>query len=313
MTERAPEITLRFMASPNDIAILGETMIGGGRVLEWIDKAAYACAVGWSGGYCVTAYVGNVAFTRPIHSGEVVEVRARLVYTGRSSMHIEVGVSSSSPRTVQYSFATSCTVVFVAVGEDGEPIPVIPWAPKTRRDEELATAAVANSKVRDAIGIAMAGQSYTSDSNAPSASLRFLAAPTDVNWGGKTHGGTVMRWIDEAAYVCAAGWSKSKCVTAYSGRIRFYRPIPIGHLVQLDARLVHTGRTSMHVSVHVKTADPSAPQLLLSTHCLTILVAVGDLGRPVPVRRWEPQLPEDRWLDEHAQQLMVLRSTASSL
>ena len=29
--------------------------------------------------------------------------------------------------------------------------------------------------------------------------LRFLAAPSDVNWGGKVHGGTVMRWIDEAA------------------------------------------------------------------------------------------------------------------
>jgi acyl-CoA hydrolase len=29
--------------------------------------------------------------------------------------------------------------------------------------------------------------------------FRFLAAPADANWGGKAHGGTVMRWIDEAA------------------------------------------------------------------------------------------------------------------
>ena len=60
------------------------------------------------------------------------------------------------------------------------------------------------------------------------ATLRFLAAPTDVNWGGKTHGGTVMRWIDEAAFVCAAGWSRQNCIAAYSGGIRFYRPIMIG-------------------------------------------------------------------------------------
>ncbi|MBA8959312.1 acyl-CoA hydrolase [Rhodococcus percolatus] len=32
-------------------------------------------------------------------------------------------------------------------------------------------------------------------------------APTDVNWGGKTHGGTVMRWIDEAAYLCGTSWN----------------------------------------------------------------------------------------------------------
>ena len=86
----AREITLRFMAAPTDVATLGESAIAGGRVLEWIDKAAYACAVGWSGGYCVTAYVGNVNFARPIQSGDVVEVQARLVHTGRSSMHVEV-------------------------------------------------------------------------------------------------------------------------------------------------------------------------------------------------------------------------------
>ena len=36
---------------------------------------------------------------------------------------------------------------------------------------------------------------------------RFLAAPTDINWGGKAHGGRVMGWMDDAAYLCAAGWS----------------------------------------------------------------------------------------------------------
>ena len=115
----AREITLRFMAAPTDVATLGESAIAGGRVLEWIDKAAYACAVGWSGGYCVTAYVGNVNFARPIQSGDVVEVQARLVHTGRSSMHVEVAVSSADPQHAEYAFATSCTVIFVAVGGNG--------------------------------------------------------------------------------------------------------------------------------------------------------------------------------------------------
>ena len=43
-----------------------------GRVLEWIDKAGYAAAAGWSGTYAVTAYVGNVRFTRPVEVGEWV-------------------------------------------------------------------------------------------------------------------------------------------------------------------------------------------------------------------------------------------------
>ena len=40
-----PNITLRFMAAPTDVLIAGAQGISGGRVLEWIDKAAYACAV----------------------------------------------------------------------------------------------------------------------------------------------------------------------------------------------------------------------------------------------------------------------------
>ena len=37
--------------------------------------------------------------------------------------------------------------------------------------------------------------------------LRFLAQPKDVNYGGKAFGGAVMGWIDQAAYALAAGWS----------------------------------------------------------------------------------------------------------
>jgi len=46
--------------------------------------------------------------------------------------------------------------------------------------------------------------------------LRFLAETQDVNFGGKVHGGAVMKWIDLAAYACAAGWSGRYCVTAYA-------------------------------------------------------------------------------------------------
>ena len=37
--------------------------------------------------------------------------------------------------------------------------------------------------------------------------LRFLAEPSHVNFGGKVHGGAVMKWIDQAGYTCAAGWT----------------------------------------------------------------------------------------------------------
>jgi acyl-CoA hydrolase len=41
---RSSEITLRFLAAPTDAGYSGT--VSGGRVLEWIDKAGNACAVG---------------------------------------------------------------------------------------------------------------------------------------------------------------------------------------------------------------------------------------------------------------------------
>ena len=51
--------------------------------------------------------------------------------------------------------------------------------------------------------------------------FRFLAQPTDVNFGGKVHGGMAMKWIDQAGYACAVGWSGAYCVTASVSGIQF--------------------------------------------------------------------------------------------
>jgi acyl-CoA hydrolase len=88
------------------VAISVAETVHGGKLLEWIDKAGYACAVGWSAHYCVTAYVGDVHFTRPVAIGELVEVSARMVHTGRSSMHILVVVSSTDPKDGAFTEAT---------------------------------------------------------------------------------------------------------------------------------------------------------------------------------------------------------------
>jgi acyl-CoA hydrolase len=139
--------------------------------------------------------------------------------------------------------------------------------------------------------------------------LRFLAEPTDINFGGKVHGGTVMKWIDQAGYACAVGWSGQYCVTVYVGGIRFYKPVHIGHMVEVRARLIYTGRTSMHVAVDVSAADPRDGAFVQTTHCIIIFVAVDDAGKPVEVAPWVPVTEEDRRLSDYAVKLMELRQS----
>ncbi len=308
MHAQTPEIVLRFLAAPMDITYGGT--VHGGKLLEWIDKAGYACAVGWSGHYCVTAYVGDVHFARPVGVGELVEVSARLVHTGRSSMHIVVTVSSADPRDRAFTEATRCLTIFVAVDEAGKPTPVPLWRPLSADDAQRQVAAIDRVRVRADIEAAMKLQTYSDAGTAPRTMLRFLAAPTDVNWGGKVHGGTVMRWIDEAAYVCAVGWSGTESVAVYAGGVRFYRPLLIGSIVETEARLLHTRRTSMHISVHVRSGDPKTQRLELTTHCLIVFVALDDTRRPSPVAHWQPRSDEDRALDRHAEHLIELRTRA---
>ena len=139
--------------------------------------------------------------------------------------------------------------------------------------------------------------------------MRFLAAPTDVNWGGKVHGGIVMRWIDEAAHVLVTSWTGTTAnVAIFTGGVRFYRPLRIGHLVEVQARLLHTGRTSMHIGVHVRSGDPATRDLELTTYCRTVFVAIDGDRHAVPTPQFVPVSEEDRALDAHAVHLVQIRA-----
>ncbi|MEH6825718.1 MAG: acyl-CoA thioesterase [Motiliproteus sp.] len=146
----------------------------------------------------------------------------------------------------------------------------------------------------------MAGQERQS-------TLRFLAEPADQNFGGKVHGGAVMKWIDLAAYACAAGWSGKYCITVYAGGIRFVQPIHVGNIVEVSAKVIYTGRSSMHIGIDVRAGDPKTPDRHLTTHCIVIMVAVDDAGRPVAVPEWIPQTDQDKYLRESAITLMEMR------
>lgn len=307
MPTGAHELTLRFLAAPTDVGYSGN--VSGGRVLEWIDKAGYACAVGWSGSYCVTAYVGNVRFRRPVRVGHLVEATARVIHTGRTSMHILVTVRSGDPQDGVLMDATECLIIFVAVDQDGRPTPVPEWHPTDGADRELQASAIRRIDLRAEIEAAMAAQTYSDEGIAPRIVLRFLAAPSDVNWGGKVHGGIVMRWIDEAAHVLATQWNSSPAnIAVYAGGVRFYRPLRIGDLVEVEARLLHTGTTSMHISVHVRSGDPALGDLKITTHCLIIFVSLDANGEARPTHRWAPVTAEDQSLERHALHLAQLRA-----
>jgi len=136
--------------------------------------------------------------------------------------------------------------------------------------------------------------------------MRFLAGAENRNVYGNVHGGSMMKWMDEGAGACAAGWSGLPCVTVAVSGITFHKPVAIGNIVEVRARLIHTGRTSMHIAVNVCSRNPRHGEYEDTTSCLMVFVALDAGGRPTPVPKWEPTTPEDRALQARAVHLREL-------
>jgi len=136
--------------------------------------------------------------------------------------------------------------------------------------------------------------------------LRFLAEPTDSNVMGKVHGGAVMKWIDLAGASCALGWCGQTVVTIYVGGIRFYKPILIGHLVEVHAKVIYTGHTSIHIAVDVRAGDPRDRVFTQTTRCIIVFVALDADSRPAEVPAWKPETAEDLSLQAYAVKMTEL-------
>jgi acyl-CoA hydrolase len=137
--------------------------------------------------------------------------------------------------------------------------------------------------------------------------LRFLAEPSDVNFGGKVHGGAVMKWIDQAGYTCAAGWTGTYCVTVYLGALHFLGPIRVGELIELRALVIRTGRTSLDIAIDVYAGDPKSRERRRTGHCVVVFVSLDGDGRPAAVPAWAPETEIDRALEAYARRLGDLR------
>ncbi len=137
--------------------------------------------------------------------------------------------------------------------------------------------------------------------------FQFISEPADVNYGGNVHGGSVMKWIDQAGYACASSWSSSYCVTVYVGGIRFYSPIKIGHIVKVEAEVIYTGSTSMHIAINVFSRNIKRQEFEKKTHCIIVFVAVDDEGTPVKIPKFYPKTDEEQHMEQYAIKLMDLR------
>ena len=104
---------------PNQVNPLGTLF--GGRVLELMDiNSSIAC---WR--FCklpsVTASTEPVDFRSPVYVGNIIEVKSRVAFAGRTSMIVRTEVYSENPSDDERKLCTIGHMSFVAIGEDKKP------------------------------------------------------------------------------------------------------------------------------------------------------------------------------------------------
>ena len=70
-------------------------LVHGGKVMKWIDEVGYALAVKYSKRYCVTKFVDDIEFLKPIEIGDLVKLDAEIIKFGNSSIRIKIDVFST--------------------------------------------------------------------------------------------------------------------------------------------------------------------------------------------------------------------------
>lgn len=128
-------------------ANIGSTVFGG-QIMAWVDLCAAICAQRHSGHPCVTAFVDDLLFKRPVRVGQVVRLQAQVVATFRTSMEIEVDVTGEDTVTGEVWPTVEARVVFVAMDESRKPTPVPPLMLETEDDRAAQSAAEQRRQAR---------------------------------------------------------------------------------------------------------------------------------------------------------------------
>ncbi|WP_311173972.1 acyl-CoA thioesterase [Halobellus ordinarius] len=131
----------RERIQPNDTNNYGSAH--GGNVMRWMDEVGALSAMRHAGETCVTAYVNNLDFKRPIPQGETCVVRGYVYATGRTSLRVRLQAFREIPQTGEREQTTDSYFVFVATDEDGSPTPVPELAVESDRCKQLREAALA--------------------------------------------------------------------------------------------------------------------------------------------------------------------------
>lgn len=119
---------------PNDTNHIGNLF--GGKLLQWVDITAAIAAQRHCGRVVVTAAINHVSFENAINQNSIVTLEAKVSRAFSTSMEIFVDVFVENPVTGAKTKCNEAILTFVAIDQNGSPLPVPEIIPETEIEKK---------------------------------------------------------------------------------------------------------------------------------------------------------------------------------
>lgn len=140
---RESMVEMTELVLPNDTNLLGNLL--GGKLMHLVDIAGAMAAQRHSNRIVATAAIDSVEFKHPVKAGEIIILKAKLTWVGRTSMEVAVEVFSENFLTNERKFTNKAYLTFVAVDSQSKPVEVCGLLVETE-SERLEYEAAANRR-----------------------------------------------------------------------------------------------------------------------------------------------------------------------
>ena len=118
--------------------------------------------------------------------------------------------------------------------------------------------------------------------------------PTDANPAGNVFGGEILKHVDMVAGIVAQRHSQSNAVTVCMDSVNFIKPVFVGNVLTLSARINYVHNSSMEIEVKVEAEDIITGIRTVTGTAFVTFVALDKNGKPIHVAKLALKTDEDR-------------------
>ena len=118
--------------------------------------------------------------------------------------------------------------------------------------------------------------------------------PSDANPAGNVFGGEILKHIDMVAGIVAQRHSQSNAVTVSMDSVNFVKPVFVGNVLKLNARINYVHNSSMEIEVKAEAEDIITGIRTITGTAFVTFVALDKNGKPLHVPRLSLKTDDDR-------------------